>query len=132
MRREIKSIFLDLVSFDSAQAKVFNLVMILLSLAVIPSHYIENGHSICIFRNFIIPWLFSGKCPMTGWFANCECPACGLTRAMSRLLHGDLSGAWDYNRAVFLVLVVMVVVIMVNLVKVVNYYKKNKKIYKIK
>lgn len=31
------------------------------------------------------------------------CPGCGSLRAINRLVHGDLAGAWDYN--ILLVLV---------------------------
>ena len=52
-----------------------------------------------------------------------------MTRAMSRLLHGDLSGAWGYNKIIFIVFIVMTVILIVNLVKSVKYYKKTKKIF---
>lgn len=31
------------------------------------------------------------------------CPGCGMTRALLALLHGDLAGAWGFNRAAPLV-----------------------------
>jgi len=32
-----------------------------------------------------------------------ECPGCGATRAMHRLLHGDLAGAFRFNQLIFAV-----------------------------
>ncbi|MFA6461275.1 MAG: DUF2752 domain-containing protein [Candidatus Woesearchaeota archaeon] len=62
----------------------------------------------------IIPLFFHNHCPITGFFSGCNCPACGLTRAMSHLLHGEVSLAWGYNKGVFLVLLVMISLIVIN------------------
>ena len=125
---EIKRIFLDLVSFNTPQAKVFNLSAILIALASVPTKYLSYSPVKCVFKNVILPLVFRGNCPTSGIFAGCECPACGMTRAMSRLLHGDIVGAYNFNKGVFLVLLVMLVLIAINLVKSVREYKKNGKI----
>jgi hypothetical protein len=35
---------------------------------------------------------------------NMECYACGMTRAVMRLMHFDFSGAWAFNKISFIVL----------------------------
>ena len=125
---ELKGIFLDLVSFNTPQARVFNLSAILIALAVVPTKHLVYSPVKCVFKNVILPLVFRGNCPTSGLFAGCECPACGMTRAMSRLLHGDVVGAYGFNKGVFLVLLVMLVLIAINLVKSVREYKKNGKI----
>lgn len=117
MGHKLKEIFLDLLSFNSPRAKVINLSSILFILAVIPVRIVRDGHSICLFKNFIFPFVFGDNCPMQG----CECPACGMTRGMSSLLHGKVMDAWNYNKMVFMVFIVMVVMIVVNAIK----WKKN-------
>ncbi len=115
-----KKFFLSFLSFDNPKTIVFNLTSILVILAVVPTKYLVYSPVKCIFRNVILPLIFRGSCPLTGFFAGCQCPACGMTRAMSRLLHGDVIGAWYFNRGVFLVLVVMIILIGVNVVKIIQ------------
>ena len=125
----IKKIFLDHVGFNTSFARFFNLSVILGFLAVYPTSLLGNLPFKCVFKNFLLPLIFRGNCPTTGLFAGCECPACGLTRGMSRLLHGDLAGAWAYNKLVFIVFAVMVILIVYNLVLFIKEYKKTGKIY---
>jgi len=56
-------------------------------LLVTPTQLIENGPTICVFRNLF----------------GIECWGCGLTRAFSCLLHNNLRGALEYNKAVVVV-----------------------------
>ena len=53
----------------------------------------------------------------------------GLTRAMSRLFHGDVIGAWNFNKLVFPVFLVMLFLLISNLIKSWRYYQKTGKIY---
>lgn len=126
---KIKNIFFDLLSFGTPQAKVFNLSSILLILSVIPTKSLGILPIRCVFKHFLLPLIFNGNCPTSGIFAGCNCPACGLTRAMSRLLHGDLIGAWNFNKIVFIVFGIMIILIIINLIKSIKYYKKTGKIY---
>lgn len=41
------------------------------------------------------------RCPFN-WLTGLDCPACGSTRMVHALLHGDLAAAWHFN-AVMLV-----------------------------
>jgi hypothetical protein len=54
---------------------------------VIPTSFFESGHSICIIKNVF----------------GVECPGCGMTRAISSVFHGNLVGAFQYNKLVVIV-----------------------------
>ena len=115
---------LDIISFGTPKAIVFNLASILLILAAVPTKYLIYSPARCIFKNFVLPLIFNGNCPTTGLFTGCQCPACGLTHAMSRLLHGDYVGALSYNKLVFLVLITMIIIIIINITKIVKEKKE--------
>jgi hypothetical protein len=55
--------------------------------ALLPTPYIESLPGVCIFRHFF----------------GFECPGCGMTRALSALVHGDLAAALRFNRSVLVV-----------------------------
>lgn len=54
---------------------------------IIPSEYIFDGHSICIFKNL--------------W--GIECWGCGMTRAIVSVMHLHFRDAFLYNRLVVIV-----------------------------
>ena len=116
--KKSKNLFLDIVSFGTPEAIVFNLAVIFLILAIISTGSLGYLPVKCIFKDIILPAIFHGNCPQTGIFANCECPACGMTHAMSRLLHGDFDGAWSFNKGVFLVFGVMLYLLVYNCIKI--------------
>ncbi len=128
----LKQIFFDFISFNSPFFKFFNLSLIFAILASLPTETLKYYPFKCVFKHFILPLMFGGVCPEGGLFNNCNCPACGMTRGMSRLLHGDLTGAYNFNPLVFPVFVVMLSVLIYNLVKVVKLYKRTGKIYSLK
>lgn len=55
----------------------------LIALAAIPTRWVEAGPTFCPIKNIF------GR----------ECYGCGMTRALSHLLHGDLASALGYHRA---------------------------------
>ncbi len=55
--------------------------------ALLPTSYIESLPNICLFHHLF----------------NVECPGCGMTRAISSILHGDLGAAMRFNRSVLVV-----------------------------
>jgi hypothetical protein len=114
-------VFLDIISFNTPQAIVFNLSVIILLLAVLPTPVLEDSPSKCVFRNIILPLVFSGHCPSSGFFAGCKCPACGLTTGVSRLLHGDLASALASNKMSIAVLLVMIFLLGINIIKIVKH-----------
>ena len=113
----IKSVFLEFLSFDSERAKVINLSSILLLLTIIPTKIIENDHSICIFKNFIFPIIFGENCSFLG---SCDCPACGMTRSFSNILHGNIKRAWSFNKLAFISLTIIITLVIINAIKLIK------------
>lgn len=64
----------------------FFLVCSCLSILV-PTSLLDSGHSICFIENVF------GR----------ECPGCGMTRAISSVLHGNLVMAFGHNRLIVIV-----------------------------
>jgi hypothetical protein len=58
-----------------------------LALAALPTGWLASMPSMCVIRRA------TGR----------PCPGCGMTRALSRLAHGDLRGAWRHNPRVVVV-----------------------------
>lgn len=127
-KQKIKKFLLDIISFNTPQAIVFNLSMAFILLAILPTELLYRSPINGVFMTTIIPWVFKGNCPTEGIFANCHAPSCGMTRGMSRLLHGDFAGALEFNRAIFILLFIMLAVLIVNVVKSIKEYKKTGKI----
>ncbi|HET9111202.1 MAG TPA: DUF2752 domain-containing protein [Ktedonobacterales bacterium] len=57
------------------------------ALLALPTRWLTAAPSVCLIRR------------VTGR----PCPGCGMTRALSRLAHGDPRGAWRDNRRVVIV-----------------------------
>ena len=64
-------------------------------------------------------FLFIFEPGKSGFFLNCPflmftgftCPGCGSTRALHRLLHGDVIGAFQFNPMMFLLLPILLFVL---------------------
>jgi hypothetical protein len=115
-----KNLIIEFLSFGSAKAVVCNLSTIIIMLTVIPTAFLERLSIKCIWKTYIIPLFFRGHCPASGFFADCRCPACGLTRGISKILHGDFDGGQDYNRLSIFVLFLMIFLIIYNFLKIKN------------
>ncbi|MBD3310296.1 DUF2752 domain-containing protein [Candidatus Woesearchaeota archaeon] len=129
--QKLKQVGLDLISFDSPQARLFNLSAILAALSAVPTDKLGYFPIRCVFKHVIFPLIFGGKCPESGIFAGCNCPGCGMTRAMSRLLHLDPTGAYAYNKMVFVLFAVMVALIIINTIRTVQFRRKTGRWYKL-
>lgn len=125
-KNKVKKYFTNIISFATPEAKVFNLSSIFFILAVVPTEKLGYSPIKCIFKHFLLPLIFNGNCPSDGIFANCNCPACGLTRGMSRLLHGDIHGALYFNKLVIIVFIVMVSIIIKEGYVIIKKYKSKK------
>jgi hypothetical protein len=68
---------------DASIQRAARLVWLLapLALAALPTRWLAAMPSVCVIRR------------VTGR----PCPGCGMTRALARLAHGDLRGAWRHN-----------------------------------
>lgn len=71
-------------------------------LFVLPSDFFDHGQSLCLSKILI----------------NKECYACGMTRAIMHLIHGDVENAFAYNMLSFLVLPLLVVLWVMWIIKV--------------
>jgi len=114
--RKAWRIFLDIISFNTPFARVFDLSSILIFLSAAPLSLIENSPVKCVFKTYLLPLVFGGICPESGIFAGCNCLGCGMTRAIWHILHGDLAGAYALNAMAFLVLSVMLTIILIDFV----------------
>jgi hypothetical protein len=68
---------------------------VLAALAAIPPQVLATFPVMCVWRTLL----------------HLECPGCGMTRALSSALHGDLHAALAFNRGVVLVLPAVLTVI---------------------
>jgi hypothetical protein len=62
-------------------------ILIPLAFALVPTLFLESGHSLCLIK------LVFGI----------ECLGCGMTRAISSVLHGDIVSAFQHNKLVIVV-----------------------------
>lgn len=68
--------------------KVGLYVLLPLAFVLIPTAWLEEHRSVCLFRNVF----------------GIKCPGCGMIRALSCVAHGNFSKAFHYNRLVVIVL----------------------------
>lgn len=111
--QKLKSFLSDLVSFNTPQAQVINFTLIFLTAALVPTDKLHYLPVRSIWKDVF----------------HVEPYSVGLTRAMSRLFHGDLVGAWNFNKLVFLVFLVMLSLLIINMIKSIKYYLATGRIY---
>ncbi|MBN1386136.1 DUF2752 domain-containing protein [Candidatus Woesearchaeota archaeon] len=120
----------DMLGFRTPQARLFNFSSAFVILASVPTELLAKSPAKCVWKHFLLPLAFGGVCPESGFFADCNCPACYMTRGISSILHGRFRYAWDhYNRFAFLTVVIMAVLLITSLVQTIKYYRKTKKIF---
>lgn len=120
---------LDLISFGSPRAIIIDIAIILLLCAAVPISTLESFPVKCLFKSYVIPFVFHGNCPESGLFSGCECPACGMTHALHYLMNGEFRKAWETNRIAFAVIASMASLLASNFIKIAKerIYKKIKK-----
>jgi hypothetical protein len=69
-------------------ARISTVISILLLLSVLPTEFLNTVPSICLFKKLF----------------GIECLGCGMTRAISSMLHLNFSEAISYNRLVVILL----------------------------
>ncbi|MFH0961193.1 MAG: DUF2752 domain-containing protein [archaeon] len=109
-----KKTLLEFASFSTPRAITTNLSLAISALAILPTELIAKNPAKCIFKEVILPAVFSGNCPVSGIFSGCNCPACGITRGLSRILHLDFGGALKLNPLAFPVFAIMLSLIAIN------------------
>lgn len=124
MIKKAKKFLLEIISFGSPRAIIFNLSFIFLILLIFPIGEIEHSPFKCIFKNYLLPFIYNNNCPTTGIFANCECPACGLTRGLSLFLHGQFKQAWQINKLTYPLFISMVIILGINIKKLIRHPKQ--------
>ena len=114
--------FLNLVDLSRPQSILFVFGSGLFILAISPYHWIENSFFKCIWKTYVFPFFFNGHCPSTGILANCNCPGCGMTRAIWQILHGNFKEAYNLNHLSPLVFIILLSFLFINIYK---FYKQN-------
>ncbi|HOO57432.1 MAG TPA: DUF2752 domain-containing protein [bacterium] len=77
-----------------ALAYIAVIVFVPAAFALIPTTTIEHGPTLCLFK------LIFGI----------ECPGCGMTRAVSAVMHGNIAAAIEYNPLVLPAFPLLVIV----------------------
>ncbi|MFT4303470.1 MAG: DUF2752 domain-containing protein [Candidatus Woesearchaeota archaeon] len=126
LKNKIVSFFFDCISFNTPIAIVFNISIIFLLLIIIPFNSLTYSPFKCIFKYVLFPILFRNSCPTKGILFDCNCPACGMTRGMSKLLKGDISTAMEYNILVIPLFLVLVFLWIFNGKKIIQKYFKER------
>ncbi len=73
-------------------------------LLYLPVDYFDEGRSLCLSVILL----------------DKKCYGCGMTRAIHHLLHGDIKGAWAFNKFSFIVLPLAIYMISTSLLKVIR------------
>jgi hypothetical protein len=90
--------------------RLFFLASAFLLLATIPTELVAEGPTICVFKRLL------GR----------DCLGCGMTRALSILLHGNLALALSYNKLVVVVLPTLCFVLLKDVVSVFHFAIRDK------
>lgn len=70
-----------------SRVKLVAAIAVALAAIAVPTAWVASGPSLCLFRLII----------------GCPCPGCGMTRAVSSMLHGDIAAAIRFNGLVVVV-----------------------------
>jgi hypothetical protein len=81
--------------------KLILLILFPLFVYLIPLSSIENGHSICLFKNIF----------------DFNCFGCGITRSILSAIHFDFDKAFQYNKLFIIVLPILCFLYLKNLSK---------------
>ncbi|HXG01258.1 MAG TPA: DUF2752 domain-containing protein [Bacteroidota bacterium] len=87
--------------------RVLLLAGVLIVLGVVPSELLTSAPPVCLFKNLF----------------DTPCAGCGMVRALSALLNGDLAGACAYNPGALIVGPLMLAVLIIDLLRLVRHSK---------
>ncbi len=127
--KKLKILISDMISLNTPQAIVINIFSIVVFLILFPIKLLEKYPYVSVNR-YLLPFIFGGidNCPSSGIFKEC-CPSCGMTRAFSRLLRGDVSSALEHNKLIFIVVLIVLFLLIYNTYKWIRFYIRTGKIY---
>jgi len=118
-----KTFFFEFITLSSPRAilSVISFLFILVVIIPVDKLFLFPIRGI---NKYIYPFIFGRffDCPTQGFLENC-CPSCGLTRASSYLLHGNIKMACYHNPLIFLIIPLILVILGINLIKILK--KKN-------
>lgn len=80
------------------------IVILPIALWVLPVSYFDTGESLCLSKQLL----------------DMECYGCGMTRGIMHLMHGDILGAWMFNKLSFFVLPLLAFLWLRNLARLFN------------
>jgi len=78
-------------------------------LLYLPADHFDQGQSICL----------------SVLLADTKCYACGMTRGIHHLIHGEFAAAWEFNKLTFIVLPLALYMIVSSLYKMIFLEDKN-------
>lgn len=107
------------------QSVLIVLISLLVIEAVVPTYYWDS-HVLwhCPVKAYLMPLIFSGHCPTSGFFVDCRCPGCGITHALSALMHGNFQAAIHFN---FLIVPVVILILYLMIDCAIKLSARNKK-----
>jgi hypothetical protein len=94
MKKENLLILWETITLSSDRAKVIIFSFGPLFLALYPTERLGQPGRICTLKNIIFPLILGQKY---------NCPGCGITHAISRVMHADLLSAYNYNKLIVIV-----------------------------
>ena len=110
------STIIEIVSLSTPKGRVIAFSFLFSILALLPTRVLSNSPVKCIFKEYVLPFFYKGTCPTSGFFAYCNCPACGMTRGLSSILHGRFIDAWYFNKLSFVVFSIMIFIVMKDII----------------
>jgi hypothetical protein len=91
-RRSTKGVFRNAHKKLGRQAKIIIFILIPVCLYFIPVNWLEQQHSVCLFKNL------TGK----------NCYGCGITRAILSAMHFQFDIAYKYNKLIVIILPILI------------------------
>ena len=110
----MRKLLLELISLSTPRARLSFWALITFVIYILPYKLFEN---LSLWKNL-------------GWDS---APSVGLTRAYWLLIHNDVTGAWNKNKLIFVVITIGGVILFIDLFKLISSYKnhqsKNRQLY---
>lgn len=117
------SVVFEFLSLRSPRAVVVDFSVALLALTIIPTAFWDRSFDLCVWHRIILPLVFRGVCPTSGFFKDCHIFSCGMTHAFSALLHGHFSQAYEYNRLVYIIFALILFFLIYNVARLLKQKK---------